>query len=259
MQGVLLTFAGLVIAVVGMLLSGMPFQAWQVEPTLISERLPYPIDPIAAEELSSSRGRPAQVGAVSPVSCTTGQPPDSGSTLSLAKAALAEGVHLLDCAAACATMTAAPARTLAVVNLEMLEAGQPTATWNRFWGDGMIFISAAGIPAPAYQLLMQDAGKQDIYLFGDPSLISDEIAHELEEYGRVVRIVASIGESRCRQRAHPLLHADYQGDVQPLFPIALEASVGDEPIQWMLDYELGRRLGSYWPASAHISTGLRAQ
>ena len=78
-----------------------------------------------------------------------------------------------------------------VANLDQLEPAIPSAFWNAHAGDGLVFVTDEGIPDTTRRILQRRAHGPWLYLFGDESVISDEIARELAQYGAVTRIPES--------------------------------------------------------------------
>lgn len=79
---------------------------------------------------------------------------------------------------------------VAVVNLDHIEPGIPSAFWNAHRGDGLVYVTNEGIPAATRRILSRRANGPWLYLFGDASVISAEVARELGQYGQVTRMKA---------------------------------------------------------------------
>jgi hypothetical protein len=78
-----------------------------------------------------------------------------------------------------------------IANLDNLEPAIPSAFWNAHMGDGLAFVTDAGIPESTRRMLRRRAHGPWLYLFGDESVISTEIARELAQYGQVTRMPRS--------------------------------------------------------------------
>ena len=79
---------------------------------------------------------------------------------------------------------------VAIVNLDNIAPGIPSAFWNAHRGDGLAYVTNEGIPDATRRILLRRANGPWLYLFGDESVIPDEIARELGQYGHVTRIKA---------------------------------------------------------------------
>lgn len=77
---------------------------------------------------------------------------------------------------------------VAVANLDRLEPAIPSAFWNAHAGDGLVFVTDDGIPETTRRILERRAHGPWLYLFGDQTVISNETARELAQYGTVTRI-----------------------------------------------------------------------
>jgi hypothetical protein len=77
---------------------------------------------------------------------------------------------------------------VAIVNLDNLEAGVPSAFWNAHMGDGLAFVTDEGVPAATVEMLQRRAHGPWLYLFGDETVISVETARKLGQYGHVTRM-----------------------------------------------------------------------
>lgn len=77
---------------------------------------------------------------------------------------------------------------VAVANLDRLEPAIPSAFWNAHAGDGLVFVTDAGNPETTRRILERRAHGPWLYLFGDETVISNETARELAQYGTVTRI-----------------------------------------------------------------------
>lgn len=75
-----------------------------------------------------------------------------------------------------------------VANLDDLMPAIPSAFWNAHMGDGLVFVTNQGIPETTRQILQRRANGPWLYLFGDESVISVDIARQLANYGLVTRI-----------------------------------------------------------------------
>jgi hypothetical protein len=63
--------------------------------------------------------------------------------------------------------------------------------WNAHMGDGLVFVTNAGIPETTRRILQRRANGPWLYLFGDETVIPETIARELAQYGHVTRIPRS--------------------------------------------------------------------
>lgn len=79
---------------------------------------------------------------------------------------------------------------IAIANLDNLEPALPSAFWNAHRGDGLAFVTNEGIPEATRRILERRASGPWLYLFGDESVISAEMAQELGRFGHVTRINA---------------------------------------------------------------------
>lgn len=79
---------------------------------------------------------------------------------------------------------------IAIANLDNLEPAIPSAFWNAHRGDGLVFVTNDGIPEATRRILERRADGPWLYLFGDESVVSAEIAGELSQFGHVTRINA---------------------------------------------------------------------
>lgn len=76
-----------------------------------------------------------------------------------------------------------------IVQYDQLNTGLPAVAWNAHMGHGLFFVQGDTIPdATGRALSRRFKGEAFIYLFGDESLISNNIARQLAEYGHVQRI-----------------------------------------------------------------------
>lgn len=75
-----------------------------------------------------------------------------------------------------------------IANLDNLEPSIPSAFWNAHRGDGLAFVTNEGVPQETIDLLERRANGPWMYLFGDESVISADIARQLAQYGQVTRI-----------------------------------------------------------------------
>ncbi len=75
-----------------------------------------------------------------------------------------------------------------IANLDNLMPALPSAFWNAHMGDGLAFVTDEGIPEPTRRILDRRANGPWIYVFGDESVVSEEIVRELGQYGQVTRI-----------------------------------------------------------------------
>lgn len=80
---------------------------------------------------------------------------------------------------------------IAVANLDNLAPAIPSAFWNAHMGDGLVFVTDAGIPETTRRILQRRANGPWLYLFGDESVIPAEVARELAQYGHVTRMPRS--------------------------------------------------------------------
>ncbi|HKQ52211.1 MAG TPA: hypothetical protein VJT74_07585, partial [Pyrinomonadaceae bacterium] len=76
-----------------------------------------------------------------------------------------------------------------IVQYDQLNTGLPAVAWNAHMGHGLFFVQGDTIPdATRRALTRRFRGEAFIYLFGDPSLISEKVARELAAYGHVQRV-----------------------------------------------------------------------
>lgn len=75
-----------------------------------------------------------------------------------------------------------------IANLDNLEPAIPSAFWNAHMGDGLAFVTNEGIPEPTRRILERRANGPWIYVFGDETVISTDIARALTQYGQVTRM-----------------------------------------------------------------------
>lgn len=75
-----------------------------------------------------------------------------------------------------------------IASLENPEPAIPAAFWNAHMGDGFAYVTAGGIPADTRAILERRMHGPWIYVFGDETVISEEIVRELAQYGQVTRI-----------------------------------------------------------------------
>ena len=75
-----------------------------------------------------------------------------------------------------------------IANLDNLEPAIPSIYWNAHMGDGLAFVTNEGIPDATRRILSRRAHGPWIYVFGDASVVSDEIVRELGQFGQVTRI-----------------------------------------------------------------------
>lgn len=75
-----------------------------------------------------------------------------------------------------------------VANLDRPEFAIPAAFWNAHAGDGLVFVTDEGVPQTTIDILERRGSGPWLYLFGDSSVISDEVARELAQYGHVSRM-----------------------------------------------------------------------
>jgi len=79
---------------------------------------------------------------------------------------------------------------IAIINLDNMEPGIPSAFWNAHRGDGLAFVTNDGVPEATRRMLERRANGPWLYLFGDESVIPADIARELAQYGQVTRMNA---------------------------------------------------------------------
>ncbi|HXG86182.1 MAG TPA: DUF2231 domain-containing protein [Pyrinomonadaceae bacterium] len=76
-----------------------------------------------------------------------------------------------------------------IVQYNQLNTGLPAVAWNAHMGHGLFFVEGDTIPdATRRALSRRFQGEAFVYLFGDESLISENIARQLSQYGHVQRI-----------------------------------------------------------------------
>ncbi len=80
---------------------------------------------------------------------------------------------------------------ITIANIDQLEAYVPGAFWNAHAGNGFAYVTDEGVPQATIEMLKDRANGPWIYLFGDESIISAEVARELAQYGHVTRVPGS--------------------------------------------------------------------
>ena len=76
-----------------------------------------------------------------------------------------------------------------IVQYDQLNTGLPAVAWNAHMGHGLFFVQGDTVPdATRRALTRRFRGEAFIYLFGDPSVISEKVARELSLYGHVQRV-----------------------------------------------------------------------
>lgn len=76
-----------------------------------------------------------------------------------------------------------------VVQFDRLDTGLPAGAWNAHMGHGLVFVQGELIPEPTRRVLQRrHEGEAFIYLFGDDTIISRQVAEALAAYGHVQRI-----------------------------------------------------------------------
>lgn len=76
-----------------------------------------------------------------------------------------------------------------IVQLHQLSTGLPLVTWNAHMGHGLAFVVGDTVPDATRRMLRRRFHQEAfIYLFGDTTIISAEVARELARYGHVQRI-----------------------------------------------------------------------
>ena len=75
-----------------------------------------------------------------------------------------------------------------VVQYRALATGLPAVAWNAHMGHGLAFVDGDEVPPATRRILERRYGGPYVYLFGDPSVISDRAAGELARYGHVQRV-----------------------------------------------------------------------
>lgn len=78
-----------------------------------------------------------------------------------------------------------------IANLDNLPPAIPSAFWNAHRGDGLAFVTGDGIPDATRRILDRRANGPWIYVFGDETVVSGDVARELGQYGHVTRIPRS--------------------------------------------------------------------
>ncbi|MFW5942814.1 MAG: cell wall-binding repeat-containing protein [Chloroflexota bacterium] len=78
---------------------------------------------------------------------------------------------------------------MVIANLDNLEPAIPSAFWNAHRGDGLAFVTEEGIPEATVEMFRLRANGPWLYIFGDETVVSEEVARELAQYGHVTRIV----------------------------------------------------------------------
>jgi len=77
---------------------------------------------------------------------------------------------------------------VAIANLDNPSPAIPSIFWNAHMGQGFAFVTDEGVPEATMDMLKRRANGAWIYLFGDNTIISDETARELAQFGLVERI-----------------------------------------------------------------------
>ncbi len=77
---------------------------------------------------------------------------------------------------------------VAVANLDRPEFAIPAAFWNAHAGDGLVFVTDDGIPEETIEILERRGSGPWLYLFGDETIIPEEVARRLAQYGHVQRM-----------------------------------------------------------------------
>jgi hypothetical protein len=75
-----------------------------------------------------------------------------------------------------------------IANLDDLNPALPSAFWNAHMGDGLAFVTDAGVPDATRRMLQRRVHGPWIYVFGDEDVVSEETARELAQYGHVTRM-----------------------------------------------------------------------
>ena len=77
---------------------------------------------------------------------------------------------------------------VAIANLDNPYPAIPSIFWNAHMGQGFAFVTNEGVPEATMEMLKRRANGPWIYLFGDDTVISDETARQLAQFGLVERI-----------------------------------------------------------------------
>jgi hypothetical protein len=80
---------------------------------------------------------------------------------------------------------------IAIANLDNLDPALPSAFFNAHMGEGLAYVTDDGIPDATLRMITRRANGPWLYLFGDETVISAEIARGLAQYGHVTRIPRS--------------------------------------------------------------------
>jgi hypothetical protein len=64
----------------------------------------------------------------------------------------------------------------------------PATHWVAHMASGLLWVNQNSVPSATIQALQRRHGQANIYLFGGPQQISQSVADQLSQYGRVVRI-----------------------------------------------------------------------
>lgn len=80
---------------------------------------------------------------------------------------------------------------IVIANLDNLSPAIPSAFFNAHMGEGLAYVTNEGIPEATIRMLQRRSNGPWLYLFGDETVISEEIARELAQYGHVTRIPRS--------------------------------------------------------------------
>lgn len=78
-----------------------------------------------------------------------------------------------------------------IANLDNSDAAIPGAFWNAHMGDGLAFVTDEGVPAATKEIFRLRANGPWLYVFGDESVVPENVVRELAQYGHVTRIMGN--------------------------------------------------------------------
>lgn len=77
---------------------------------------------------------------------------------------------------------------IVIANLDNLVPAIPSAFWNAHRGDGLAFVTDAGIPEATKEMFRLRANGPWFYVFGDERVVPEKVVRELAQYGHVTRM-----------------------------------------------------------------------
>lgn len=75
-----------------------------------------------------------------------------------------------------------------IVQVDQLDTGLPAAAWNAHMGHGLFFVHGDRVPEATKRALARRSGGALVYLFGDPSVLSENVQREMAAFGHVQRV-----------------------------------------------------------------------